>query len=532
MPLTANEVFRDYVVDGVPSSGVHQPVKADIRSLLTNLNSVNFYNVKRDFGAAGDQITDDTAAIQLALNTVPAHGTLYFPEGFYKIIGAGSAALTRSTPINLVGDGQKASSLFFDASVPNTRDMLVITAASSDFGFHIHDMGFLAGGLGRDMVVIDGGGVSFFFYQVHMHDVFISESDAGVSLKLNGVAYSTIERNNLESILIENGGDGLIIRENIIGSPTSGNHCIEASFVAGAGGFVVTTNVLAGIAAHVLLHDAVGAVISFNELETPVGVPNTHGVLLDIGDTGQVLQTLLLGNGISILAGTSDPMPIYVRGNCIGVQLKESRIIIGTGSHITDDGLETSIDRNMSAFVGANMSPLLVVGSGTRRSFNETVANISLTANQTGTDTASAQVWFPGGGPTGISLRDSSTYEFEGLLMFSRTAGTNSHTVGMNFSGTAGISNIAYEYDAAGADSTVFNGTQNTVSGYVETASNQTVFGIPSTSANQVISIKVRGIVRTTGTPGTFIPNFQYSAAPGGAPTIRRNSYFRVWESK
>ncbi|CAN7418751.1 hypothetical protein [Mesorhizobium sp. LjNodule214] len=27
---------------------------------------------------------------------------------------------------------------------------------------------------------------------------------------------------------------------------------------------------------------------------------------------------------------------------------------------------------------------------------------------------------------------------------------------------------------------------------------------------------------------GTVIPQFQYSAAPGGAPTIKRNSFFRI----
>jgi hypothetical protein len=27
---------------------------------------------------------------------------------------------------------------------------------------------------------------------------------------------------------------------------------------------------------------------------------------------------------------------------------------------------------------------------------------------------------------------------------------------------------------------------------------------------------------------GTFIPQFQFSAAPGGSPTIQANSYFRL----
>ena len=33
--MAANDVFRDYITDGVPLSGAHKPVKQDIRTLLT-----------------------------------------------------------------------------------------------------------------------------------------------------------------------------------------------------------------------------------------------------------------------------------------------------------------------------------------------------------------------------------------------------------------------------------------------------------------------------------------------------------------
>lgn len=50
-----------------------------------------FYNVK-DYGAVGDGVTDDTAAIQAAINasfTVTSRGTVWFPPGVYGITGAG-----------------------------------------------------------------------------------------------------------------------------------------------------------------------------------------------------------------------------------------------------------------------------------------------------------------------------------------------------------------------------------------------------------------------------------------------------------
>jgi hypothetical protein len=62
----------------------------------------NVVNV-RNFGAKGDDLADDTAACQHALQTVPAGGTLYFPSGIYKL----SDWLKFNHPVamTLTGDG-------------------------------------------------------------------------------------------------------------------------------------------------------------------------------------------------------------------------------------------------------------------------------------------------------------------------------------------------------------------------------------------------------------------------------------------
>src|ERR1700693_5352198 len=56
------------------------------------------YNVK-NFGAKGDGVTDDTAAIQTALNTVPRNSELFFPPGQYLQ----SSPLIMSTGITMSG---------------------------------------------------------------------------------------------------------------------------------------------------------------------------------------------------------------------------------------------------------------------------------------------------------------------------------------------------------------------------------------------------------------------------------------------
>lgn len=56
----------------------------------------------KDFGAVGDGVTNDTAAIQAAFNAVPQYGTLTFPVGRYKTNGA----ITLTTQnVSIVWDG-------------------------------------------------------------------------------------------------------------------------------------------------------------------------------------------------------------------------------------------------------------------------------------------------------------------------------------------------------------------------------------------------------------------------------------------
>lgn len=151
---------------------------------------------------------------------------------------------------------------------------------------------------------------------------------------------------------------------------------------------------------------------------------------------------------------------------------------------------------------------------------------LSLSANQTGTDTATAQVWFPGGGATGITLPASTSYFFEGNLAFLRSAGTTSHTISLLFAGTATLSSIMYHVLARAADSSSFQPSSGALAGIQEAAS-AVILSSASTNANEIFAARVQGIVRINGA-GTFIPQFQYSAAPGGAPSVRANTYFRM----
>jgi hypothetical protein len=64
----------------------------------------------KDFGAVGDGVADDTAAIQAALST--AHVAIYMPAGRYKL----TSSLSRSGHTYLYGDGLGASVLEFNGN--------------------------------------------------------------------------------------------------------------------------------------------------------------------------------------------------------------------------------------------------------------------------------------------------------------------------------------------------------------------------------------------------------------------------------
>ncbi|AUR88638.1 pectate lyase superfamily protein [Vibrio phage 1.172.O._10N.261.52.F5] len=94
-------------------------------------------NVK-DFGAVGDGVTDDTLAIQFALDSLPELGGLYFPSGDYMV----STMLTCDTNgVMIYGDGRYQSQI-----LPHTTwdgsDALMKLGSGSTWGVKVRDLTF------------------------------------------------------------------------------------------------------------------------------------------------------------------------------------------------------------------------------------------------------------------------------------------------------------------------------------------------------------------------------------------------------
>ncbi len=94
-------------------------------------------NVK-DYGATGNGSTDDTSAVQQAINAVPSGGQIYFPEGVYRI----RTALRINSSVALIGESRNNTILETEA----TWGGLELRSGAN--GVAIRDLTFQDGGNG------------------------------------------------------------------------------------------------------------------------------------------------------------------------------------------------------------------------------------------------------------------------------------------------------------------------------------------------------------------------------------------------
>lgn len=145
----------------------------------------------------------------------------------------------------------------------------------------------------------------------------------------------------------------------------------------------------------------------------------------------------------------------------------------------------------------------------------------ALAADDTGgQNVATAQPWFPTAGAVTLAV---GTYLIEGTLFTTRTAGVTSHTTAIQFGGTATLGVVDYDILASTGDANSLV-AENEIYG---TSAAAVVAKAASTSATENSIFQIKGILTVT-VAGTLIPQFIYSAAPGGAPTVKAGTFFRA----
>ena len=119
----------------------------------------------------------------------------------------------------------------------------------------------------------------------------------------------------------------------------------------------------------------------------------------------------------------------------------------------------------------------------------------------------------------GVTVAAATVYQVEAVYLLTKTVGGTGHTISTAFGGTATLNNIGY----AGVGN-INNG--NVVVASVTTASATALTSSVST-ASCVAVIRLWGSV-SINAGGTLIPQYQLSAAPGGAYSTLAGSYIRL----
>lgn len=191
----------------------------------------------KDFGAVGDGVTDDTAAIQAAI-TAGVH--VYVPSGTYKVTGALSLSSSASSQKNLILFGETASSVI--SFVGGGSLSLLKSNFSGDFV--LRDLSFTSDGDAATKVLFSVG-------RGEVRDCTFTGFNVG--LEVNG-AYQVIEHNTFIDCTIglrcpDRGTDPVIVpglfynansvSNNFFESCGTGISLRDTGAVGGAGPFYI-----------------------------------------------------------------------------------------------------------------------------------------------------------------------------------------------------------------------------------------------------------------------------------------------------
>lgn len=155
---------------------------------------------------------------------------------------------------------------------------------------------------------------------------------------------------------------------------------------------------------------------------------------------------------------------------------------------------------------------------------------MALSADYTLTNGNTAQKAFNASTFGRINLPASSAYLLEALYMITNT-GTTSHTWATLFAGTATLTSLDYMVSGrSGVTSQLTltaesSASQSTGAGSLPTTA--LVATAASVSSTENVLLRLAGVLRINAA-GTFIPQVQMSAAPGGTQKMLRGSYIKL----
>jgi parallel beta-helix repeat protein len=218
-------------------------------------------NVK-DYGAVGDGVTDDTAAIQAAVNAMTDGSTISFPQGNYSI--SGQVSFDNSN-ISVVGEkakiiqtGSKKRSFNFD-----TVSYIEVT------GFHFYGLGS-ADHDGANMSAALNAAAIWFDTCSHLdvHDNFIENHAGGHIRSRYDGSYSRFTNNRVVGI---GTAGGIVSSDNNVDAGID----IREAAIGGSKNIVISDNDISDTCFGIFVHHGDGIVISNNTVRS---IKGQHGI--------------------------------------------------------------------------------------------------------------------------------------------------------------------------------------------------------------------------------------------------------------
>jgi hypothetical protein len=329
----------------------------------------------RDFGAVGDGVTDDTASIQAAVDSLPVTGgTVVFPNGGWWVV-LGTIRLDR--PISVVGCG-----------IGNKTNLIKLSTNTSFFDISaegVHLSGLSLTGPGKSTagniyaVVTSSAAV-----RLKITDVQISEVNNGVALASNLFTIKDVEIRDISpntgvGVRVDQSGviDGVGEMSNLVVQTGGGIDEPYAGIVlAHAVGLQISNcDLMQCRKAMTIEPDATKAVTSISVINTYFDTSDEGGIYISAA-SGGLVQRLRISNCWMASSGSGAGLRVVTGTKIDGLMLDNCEFYDNAdGIRIDDNCLSAGIKVSNCVFSG-NTTADISVGAN----FN----NFKLTGNKTG----------------------------------------------------------------------------------------------------------------------------------------------------
>jgi hypothetical protein len=297
----------------------------------------------KDFGAVGDGVSDDTAAIQAAIDFLsPLGGTLQIPKGAYIVsdANADNACLVVTAPIQFVGDGAFYTSIQPAAGVAGTVNTILVNPNSSYdqtlMSFKNLSLGNLNNGTrqgnhGIYCITLNAGqnlpkftvencaiqqGSGFAIY--HLNDNVDN---------VNGGMYGAFINNNTlkGGVKLENSGDSIVVSNNILSGTGTG---VDAALTTGASLLSILDNNITTTNSAIIIRSGMRVHILRNNVEHYTTGANSNAVI-DIPSTGGTYVAGTIQQNLVSAFGSTDANKLINVSNARGTLIQDNTFLAG-----------------------------------------------------------------------------------------------------------------------------------------------------------------------------------------------------------